>query len=106
MVGPGAVKYCVRTASSSSRNCRDRRVVVLADEEDVVLDHVGHRRAGLGEGALQALEGVARLGRHVGADRTPVRVERHLAADEDDVVGAHRLGPAVPDDRLKPWIDH
>ena len=42
----------------------------------------------------------------VGADRAAVRVEGHLAADEDDVAGAHRLGPAVPDNRLKPWIDH
>ena len=69
-------------------------VVVLAVEVNVVLDDVGHTGASLRQHTRQCIERVRGLSRDVVADHAPVLVERHLAADEDEITRFDGLRPA------------
>ena len=61
VVGPGSCEIAEPHCIEFRNERVDRRLVAVAGEIDIVLDHVGQRCAGLREQLLQRIEDIARL---------------------------------------------
>src|SRR5262249_34886138 len=69
------------------------REILVVGEEDGALHDVPHRGPAAGEDALDVLQYAAGFGGDIAADELLCgRVDGDLAADEDEIAGAHRGG--------------